>query len=501
MCKHKRSIRITAVVLAITLLFSHTAGSTDWATDWLGNKSTTSPGYFEGQARGYVTGGSFSARWPVDNAIHPISVNAPHINAGCGGIDAFGGNVSFLEPQMMVKKLQQILQNSEGVAFEMALQTLCAPCKTIMNDMESLSSFANGLSMNSCQAAKGLVTAATGEADSMLGGMLSNAGAFSVQSGLSDSYASFQQGNMSSLFGISVPDLNSALTNNGATGQMPLRSGCTDPILSALFPDDNSKYPNMVLDVVGKDQLGLPQQYVDLMRGLVGDIQIDGETNGYRIYLVPPCPKNTSVTLTDILGGVAAAKNSSNSCSDDTTGTTINQYVSQMMVSISGKLASGTVLTNSEIDFVTKLPLPVLMALRMGVASNQQSTVISDLTEIVASYWLELSLKDLLQRTDVILGVVHDAASNLNDGGTSNGKSCNLNVEATAFKERSKEFRTQVNKVIKQLDDNLGNQFAKLKSNQDFAANLQKTTEAIKGYVSKQFGPSVSERATRLLHS
>lgn len=504
MLKHKKSARMVAVVLVVSVLFSHvTAGYADWANDWLANKTTTSPGYFEGQARGYATAGAFSARWPVDNAIHPISANPPHINAGCGGIDAYGGSVSFLEPQMLVKKLQQILQNSQGVAFEMALTTLCPQCKTIMNDMESLSNFLNGLSMNSCQAAKGLVTAATGEADSALGGALSNAGAFSVQTGLSDSFASFQQGNLPSLMGITVPNLNQAMTGGGASGQLPLRAGCTDPILSALFPDNNSLYPNLVLNVVGKNVLGLPQQYVDLMRGLVGDIEIDGEDSGYHVSEIRPCPKNSAVSLNDILNGVAAAKDSSNSCNDDTTGVTINQYVSQLMTSVSDKLTSGTMLQNNEIDFITKLPLPILRALRMGVASNQPATVINDLTGIVASYWLEMSLKDLLQRTDAVISVVYDVARNLTDGGTnvSTLTACNLDVEGAAFKERSKEFKAQVTKVMKQLDDNLGQQFANLEKTQNFTANLNKTYELINGYVTKQFGPSVSERATRLLHS
>lgn len=49
--------------------------------DWLQQKSETSGGYFEGQKRGYLTGGSFSARWQTGSD-YLLSLQTPKLKFG-----------------------------------------------------------------------------------------------------------------------------------------------------------------------------------------------------------------------------------------------------------------------------------------------------------------------------------------------------------------------------------------------------------------------------------
>jgi conjugative transfer pilus assembly protein TraH len=88
--------RAVALLLVAGLAASAPGSATaGWVDAWAAQKTETSPGYFEGQQRGYYTGGGFSARWNLQND-YLWSVTAPKLKTGCGGIDAFMGGFSFL---------------------------------------------------------------------------------------------------------------------------------------------------------------------------------------------------------------------------------------------------------------------------------------------------------------------------------------------------------------------------------------------------------------------
>lgn len=39
-------------------------------------------------------------------------------------------------------------------------------------------------------------------------------------------------------------------------------------------------------------RMSIPASHIDLIRGLVGDVQLEGSANAYRISAIPPCPQN-----------------------------------------------------------------------------------------------------------------------------------------------------------------------------------------------------------------
>jgi hypothetical protein len=114
-----------------------------------------------------------------------------------------------------------------------------------------------------------------------------------------------------------------------------------------------------------------------------------------------------------------------------------------------------------------------------------------------------MSLSDLLQRTSAIYTVINTASKNLHNGGANpqTGTACNLTVYSNDFNDKVKGFEKKIHTVLNSLDADLNKQLAQLESTNNFNANLQKTVDSMKGYLTKQYGPSVAERATRLLHS
>ena len=129
-CRTRR-IAISIFAMLLSGLIIGTVARAGFVDDWITQKAETSPGYFEGQKRGYFTGGSFSARWPQTRD-YLMSFEPPRLKFGCGGIDAFMGGFSFMNFEYLVQKLQRILQAAPAAAFDLALKNLCEPCSNVI---------------------------------------------------------------------------------------------------------------------------------------------------------------------------------------------------------------------------------------------------------------------------------------------------------------------------------------------------------------------------------
>ncbi len=138
------------------------ASLNDMFTRYGGRVNVTSPGAYEAQTRGFIVGGSISARMPQDT-LQPFSIKAPEIKAGCGGIDIFGGSFSFINADQFVAFAKKVGQNALGYAFSLGLEAVCPTCNSVIKDLRSVMNAMNKFNMDSCMAAKALVnTAASG---------------------------------------------------------------------------------------------------------------------------------------------------------------------------------------------------------------------------------------------------------------------------------------------------------------------------------------------------
>ncbi len=160
-----RAHRLSALVLLVTLLTvtvtppatASMEGELDrFLQEWESQLTVTRPGFYEGQRRGYVTGGALTLRFPRRSFV-PFTLSLPRLNAGCGGISAFGGAFSYINMEEFTQFLQNIMQNALGVAFNMALQTLCPQCSKVLGDMEAMVRDLTGSLRGDCQAIKKLL--------------------------------------------------------------------------------------------------------------------------------------------------------------------------------------------------------------------------------------------------------------------------------------------------------------------------------------------------------
>lgn len=89
-----------------------------------------------------------------------VRVSPPRYSAGCHGIDLHFGGISFINAEQITQMLNQILNGTLAVAFDMAITALCSPCSAAMKFAQKVANWANSLSVDTCQASQALVKAA-----------------------------------------------------------------------------------------------------------------------------------------------------------------------------------------------------------------------------------------------------------------------------------------------------------------------------------------------------
>ncbi|OJY94425.1 MAG: hypothetical protein BGP25_05390 [Lysobacterales bacterium 63-13] len=116
----------------------------------------TDPQVSMGPRRGVITGGAYSMRNRVMD-INLVTVDPPRFQAGCSGIDAYFGSMSWASKQQVIEMMRSIASNASGYAFSLALNAACPDCDTQIKDYASRIQQWTGALKNSCEMAKQLV--------------------------------------------------------------------------------------------------------------------------------------------------------------------------------------------------------------------------------------------------------------------------------------------------------------------------------------------------------
>ena len=380
--------KIYTVIIAIgfSCVLAQTAKA-GWVDDWVSEKSGSSPSYIQGQERGYYSGGNFSMRWQ-DGTTYPITTTLPHIKSGCGGIDVFLGGFSFMDSDHLVKKLEKILTSAAGVAFDLALKTLCEQCSNTIKNLEGLSDTLNHLQMNECAAGKSLVATVADAGDwKMTDAQRSELGTAinydKLSSGASDLWSSLTSSERSA-------------NNVPTTGDThSVTSGCNSTITSIFLSD------GLLLSNLGTE-MGLPSAYTDLMRGLVGDVRLNISQN-HNVSYVEPCPQNNQSDLGAVAAGKVFAKDTLEACAQitDTKGDLTN-YVTTELTNILTDMMTKTALSSTDLAFVNSSPIATIPILKLSIATNTTSETVGNLADLTAKAYALQMLADLYTRTDGI---------------------------------------------------------------------------------------------------
>ena len=161
--KTMKYIKIVAVILGLICVDASKAATMESVFDDLnGNVTYGGPAAVKTQTMNMYTGGNLTLAAP-SRSYNLMSIQAPTVNAGCGGIDLHLGGFSFISKEQFVQTLRNIGSNALGYGFKIALQNICPTCDNVMTSLQNIADKANAMNISSCQAAKGIVNAAANE--------------------------------------------------------------------------------------------------------------------------------------------------------------------------------------------------------------------------------------------------------------------------------------------------------------------------------------------------
>jgi len=426
------------IILLLGVLIHTSVIADPWIDDWMGNKTATTTatgaGHFKGSQRGFASGGSLSARWPMSTE-YPITIAPPKINAGCGGIDVYLGGISYLDPEYLMSKLQGVLTAAPFVAFDMALKTMCISCAQTMKDVEQLMNYINGLNLNECALSKTLVTSVVQKDDPTI---------------MSQMWNEIAQGQSLNLGGSKNPTDYSS-QRESATGNSP-----TD--LSSAIADCPTNFRevfavgSLVNNVATKAGL---TNYAEFIRGYVGDVMIsyDAGAKMYNFQEIEVCPKNKSMDLDAfVFGRIQKRRLADNVCAADG-GTTLITHTGNRLSSIMNNYRNGVALADPEKAFLNEVPLPIDYMLRRAILTGATDSAVAIWKEPIAFLYAGSVISDLLTRTSSMLDIAKRAAKQpgVKVGGSPDN--CNREVisPALAFVEKLDDrlwkMRTEVSRL------------------------------------------------------
>lgn len=154
-----RSISIV-VILPIAFLLHAPAAKAGFLEDFYneaGAQTAMTPaGIYESQSLSLATGGSFVMKTPRKD-FTPFTLDAPHLKAGCGGIDLFLGAFSVPSREEFVSFLRSIGTAMPGLAFQLALQGLSPDLNEQVTAFRDMIMELSGNFSDSCRAAEWIV--------------------------------------------------------------------------------------------------------------------------------------------------------------------------------------------------------------------------------------------------------------------------------------------------------------------------------------------------------
>ncbi len=406
---------LNTLALTSTLFMASNAAADDWTNEWFSSVTVSGPSAFEGQKRGYLSGGQISARYDLstDNL---FSVTLPSVKTGCGGVDLFAGGISFLDPEYLVSKLENILQAAPAMAFNMALKAHCQQCEDIMSKLESMSTYLNSIQVNDCRMAKQLADEIFAIEQQVFGDKLMVAAADrDATDGTAKNYQATQD-NIDAAGGNLVTDHR----NDTATCPAPIRE---------LFSDGS------VVENAAR-RVGM-ESAADLIRAYIGDIVIAWPAGQPipRYDFVTPCENQERYSAADFIEGTVLERPVAGGCRPNTAISIIDN-VRTNMTAIAGKIETGSAFTPDEVAFINQSAQPVYTILETAVSRGNVSDTIAAYEYPVASALAYRVFDDLLRNAEFLVNkAISDSRALGRDPSAALPDNCDLSVYAIIFKD------------------------------------------------------------------
>jgi len=474
-----QTVVCVAILSIFTALFPVIASAAGWMDDFINQQTVTDAGYFDGQKRGYMTGGSFSARWKTGND-YLMSFEPPRVKFGCGGIDAFMGGFSFLNFDYLVTKLQRVLQGAPAAAFDMALNTLCTPCSNTIKSMEAISNTLNSIQLDDCKSSKVVVASIADQFGSFPKLKAEADQSYEMMKGLKD-----------------LPNKITSIWNaNDNEPQVPVTdtmSGCPAALKQVVLSTNTTLLAQMAIYKI------IPESHANFLRGLFGDIKFvqKGDPPKSAWVPVPKCDDNNNLTVDKFMRGEVYTRSATGTdgetvCAKITDAKSdLLQWAYNIISAIAVKLEAKTALTEEEKNFINSIPIPIHPALKVAITTGQVASIVYQMSDLAAKAY---AYKMMSEATNTFGNTMHSIKVLIAKEGQSPRTNCQVDQLTGLIPELDK----MTSNALKYNDMFYKSYVGALQENKTVLAvaeQLEKFNKKAAEELSKAFSPSLAGRA------
>ncbi len=399
---------MSRLALLLIGVFSTAASAGDWVDDWFDNAVSTGPSSFKNQKRGFYSLGGFQGR--INTSVdHPISVQLPKLSGGCGGVNLFYGGVSFLDEEFLVQKLENAMQAAPAIAFDMAIKTVTKEFSESLAKFEQIANQLNNLQLDDCAIAKSAVT-------TVVEGRYSDIG--------SDVWSTVT--NEQSLSSADSKNYHGSQQKINAAGGQPTINldeqwqGCHADF-KVLFATPGS------LVKKSTDRFGMGQ-YADLVRGYIGDINIDVSAAGHIPVgrEVLPCSNNADASMDDFVYGSTEGKSETGVCARYLADG-IKGLVETNLLKIADAISNKAVMDNALQDWINAAPVPVYRIVYRATVDGTVAETVNETAELLSFAYADRMFNDLYRNAQLLFGKMNQVFEVSGQGGEA-GKKCNKDL-------------------------------------------------------------------------
>lgn len=445
-----------AGVLAALMMSQTAHAAGDWVNDWFDQSTSSGPSSLNTQERGYYNGGSLSGRWRMTND-YLLTLQPPRIQAGCGGIDLFGGAFSYLDTEYLVEKFQRIIQAAPAFAFELAMQEYCKPCSSAMQTLEQITDYLNSIQVNDCRMSKQVAALAVNGDTSVFDGMRDMA---------AQGKAIWEGAKKN------TQDVQDSIRDSG--GASPTSQ---DDALSQCPTEFKTVFTNGSVVGNAANLVGL-SAYADLARGLIGDVNVgyDAAMKSWVVMQVQPCPGNDQIDGFDLVVGkmdkrAPVAGGTAGACTTASS-SPISTSIADKLNGIASKMSVGgaALLSPDDKQFLAQAPFPLYNLLRDATAMQNVSETVDTLVYPLSTAYAARMFDDLLKMTNLALVKASEVAE-LQKHSTGDPMKCDVRFIMPAL-DLVQQMREKSLKYREMAKQNYAAQIADLNTNIAYSKSL-----------------------------
>ncbi|PHR62196.1 MAG: hypothetical protein COA43_00715 [Robiginitomaculum sp.] len=340
---------------------------------------------YKTQEANYVTFGNVSIRAPQES-YNLLSLQAPKVTAGCGGIDLYLGGFSFISSEQLEAMFKGIAQNAPPIAFMLAMETFAPQLNAQLKELAQKADKINQFSMQSCA-----------DLEQNIGGLFNQIPAVQRQQCINTALANGDASDRA--------DAIAFCTNQGRATQT---QDAATPKQKELFPEGNNYTWNSL-----KKHIFLDNEQREFIMTMVGSVVVQKRVNDNdepRIDFLPATVSDKSKLNILLYGGdleILSCQGEYDKCLEAPSSfKTVNipanrafaSRTAQMLVEIYTKKKNRQALSDEEIAFVNNVQFPILRIINLYSAYYPESQVSAELTAMSEIIAIEI-VSDYLSKT------------------------------------------------------------------------------------------------------